>query len=61
MTNGVPAMTGPCDQYSDANYVFGPPTGNASETFTYEALTGDAPITVQYTLNFPAWAARGGS
>jgi hypothetical protein len=61
MTNGVSVMTGPCDQYSDANYVFGPPTNNASETFTYFGSMGGGPITVQYTLNFPAWAARGGS
>ena len=61
MLNVTSVMASPCGQFSDANYVFGPPAGNASETFTYEALTGDAPITVQYTLNFPAWAARGGS
>ena len=61
MTNGVSVMTGPCDQYSDANYVFGPPTNNASEIFTYFGSMGGGPITVQYSLSFPAWASRGGS
>lgn len=59
--NGVLLQTSPCGQFSDATFVFGPPQGMSSASFLYLALDDDSPITVQYSLKFPAWAAQAGT